>query len=72
MSKEELLTFDGVVTDCLPSALFRVKLDNGHEVIATISGRMRQNKIRVLEGDKVSIEMTPYDLSKGRIIFRYK
>ena len=73
MAKEELLTFDGRVVDCLPNALFRVKLlDNNHQIIATISGKMRQNKIRVLEGDKVSVEMTPYDLDKGRIIFRYK
>ena len=73
MAKEELITLDGQVVDCLPNALFRVKLsESNHQIIATISGKMRQNKIRVLEGDKVSVEMTPYDLDKGRIIFRYK
>lgn len=72
MIKEELLVFDGAVMDCLPNAMFRVKLDNDHELIATISGKMRKNKIRVLLGDRVSVEVTPYDLTKGRITFRYK
>lgn len=72
MVKEELLVFDGEVLDCLPNAMFRVKLENEHEVIATISGKMRKNKIRVLMGDRVSVEVTPYDLTKGRITFRYK
>ncbi len=72
MSKEELLEFEGVVEEILPNAMFRVKLDNGHEIIAHTSGRMRKNRIRVLLGDKVTVEMTPYDLSKGRVILRHK
>ncbi len=72
MPKEEALEFEGVVTELLPSATFRVKLDNGHEIIATISGRMRKNRIRVLAGDRVLVEMTPYDLTKGRITYRFK
>ena len=70
--KEDLMTFDGVVTELLPNAMFRVKLDNEHIVLAHSSGKMRKNRIRVLEGDKVTVEMTPYDLTKGRIIFRFK
>ena len=72
MSKEELLEFPGIVTELLPNATFRVKLENGHIVIAQTSGRMRKNRIRVLLGDKVIVEMTPYDLTKGRIKFREK
>jgi translation initiation factor IF-1 len=72
MAKEELLEFPGVVTELLPNATFRVKLENGHIVIAHTSGRMRKNRIRVLVADKVIIEMTPYDLTKGRIKFREK
>ncbi len=72
MAKEEPLEFDGVVTELLPNATFRVELDNGHEIIATMAGKMRKNRIRVLAGDKVQVQMTPYDLSKGRINFRYK
>jgi translation initiation factor IF-1 len=72
MAKEELLEFPGIVTELLPNATFRVKLENGHIVIAHTSGRMRKNRIRVLVADKVTIEMTPYDLSKGRIKFREK
>ncbi len=72
MAKEELLEFDGVVEEVLPNAMFRVKLDNGHEGLAHTSGRMRKNRIRVLVGDKVIVEMTPYDLTKGRIKFRQK
>jgi translation initiation factor IF-1 len=73
MAKEELLEFPGVVTELLPNATFRVKLDqNDHEIIAHTAGRMRKNRIRVLAGDKVMVEMTPYDLSKGRITYRYK
>ncbi|MEK9969433.1 MAG: translation initiation factor IF-1, partial [Ferrovibrio sp.] len=67
MAKEELLEFPGVVDELLPNAMFRVKLDNGHEVLAHTSGKMRKNRIRVLAGDKVMVEMTPYDLTKGRI-----
>jgi translation initiation factor IF-1 len=72
MAKEELLEFPGVVTELLPNATFRVKLENGHIVIAHTSGRMRKNRIRVLVADKVIVEMTPYDLTKGRIKFREK
>jgi len=72
MTKEEVLEFSGIVTELLPNAMFRVKLDNEHEIIAYTAGRMRKNRIRVLAGDKVTVEMTPYDLSKGRITYRYK
>jgi len=70
--KEELLEFPGVVTELLPNATFRVKLENEHEIIAHTAGRMRKNRIRVLAGDKVLVEMTPYDLTKGRITYRFK
>lgn len=72
MSKEDLIEFSGVVIELLPNAMFRVKLENEHMVLAHTSGRMRKNRIRVLAGDKVTVEMTPYDLSKGRITFRQK
>jgi translation initiation factor IF-1 len=72
MAKEDIIEFQGVVTELLPNAMFRVKLDNNHEVLAHTAGRMRKNRIRVLAGDKVNVEITPYDLSKGRITFRYK
>ena len=72
MAKEELLEFAGVVTELLPNATFRVKLDNEHEIIAHTAGKMRKNRIRILAGDKVTVEMTPYDLSKGRITYRHK
>jgi translation initiation factor IF-1 len=72
MSKEDLIEFTGVVIELLPNAMFRVKLDNDHIVLAHTSGRMRKNRIRVLAGDRVTVEMTPYDLTKGRIIFRQK
>lgn len=72
MAKEELLEFSGTVVERLPNAMFRVKLDNGHEVLAHTAGKMRKFRIRVLEGDKVDVEMTPYDLSKARIVFRHK
>lgn len=72
MAKEDLLEFDGVVEELLPNAMFRVRLDSGHEVLAHTSGKMRKNRIRVLAGDKVTVEMTPYDLSKARIKFRHK
>ena len=72
MAKEELLEFTGIVEELLPNAMFRVKLENGHEVLAHTSGKMRKNRIRVLAGDTVTVEMTPYDLSKGRIKFRQK
>lgn len=70
MSKEEAITMDGVVTKTLPNTTFRVKLDNGHVVTAHISGKMRKNYIRILTGDSVTVEMTPYDLTKGRIVYR--
>ncbi|MEO8444187.1 MAG: translation initiation factor IF-1 [Gammaproteobacteria bacterium] len=70
MSKEEAITMDGVVAETLPNTTFRVKLDNGHIVTAHISGKMRKNYIRILTGDRVTVELTPYDLSKGRITFR--
>jgi translation initiation factor IF-1 len=72
MSKEDLIEFSGVVVELLPNATFRVKLENDHIILAHTSGRMRKNRIRVLAGDKVTVEMTPYDLTKGRIIFRQK
>ncbi len=72
MAKEELLEFEGTVTELLPNATFRVKLDNDHEIIAHTAGKMRKNRIRVLAGDRVLVEMTPYDLSKGRITYRFK
>jgi translation initiation factor IF-1 len=72
MPKEEVLEFPGIVTELLPNATFRVKLENEHEIIAHTAGRMRKNRIRVLAGDKVLVEMTPYDLTKGRITYRFK
>jgi len=72
MAKEELLEFTGIVKELLPNAMFRVELDNGHEVLAHTAGKMRKFRIRVLAGDRVNVEMTPYDLSKGRITFRFK
>ncbi len=72
MAKEDILEFPGVVKELLPNATFKVELDNGHELIATMAGKMRKNRIRVLAGDKVQVEMTPYDLSKGRINYRFK
>ncbi len=70
MAKQDTLTFDGVVKDLLPNAMFRVELSNGHLITAHTAGKLRKNRIRVLQGDKVTVEMTPYDLTKGRIIFR--
>lgn len=72
MAKEDLIEFKGIVSEVLPNAMFRVKLENDHIVLAHTAGKMRKNRIRVLEGDTVIVEMTPYDLSKGRIIFREK
>jgi translation initiation factor IF-1 len=72
MAKEEQIEMEGTVVDTLPNTMFRVQLDNGHVVLAHISGKMRKNYIRILKGDKVTVEMTPYDLSKGRITFRHK
>ena len=70
MSKQDLLEFKGTVIDLLPNAMFRVKLENGHTVTAHTAGKLRKNRIRVLQGDNVTVEMTPYDLTKGRIILR--
>jgi translation initiation factor IF-1 len=67
-----MIEFDGVVLELLPDARFRVKLDNGHETLAYTSGKMKKNRIRILAGDRVTVEMTPYDLTKGRINFRHK
>ncbi len=72
MAKEDLLEFKGTVTEVLPNAMFRVKLENEHEILAHTAGKMRKNRIRVLAGDTVIVEMTPYDLTKGRIIYREK
>ena len=71
MSKQDLLEFKGKVMDLLPNAMFRVKLENGHTVTAHTAGKLRKNRIRVLQGDNVTVEVTPYDLTKGRIIFRF-
>ncbi len=72
MAKEGVIEFSGTVAELLPNAMFRVKLDNDHEVLAHTSGKMRKNRIRILAGDRVNVEMTPYDLTKGRITFRFK
>jgi translation initiation factor IF-1 len=72
MAKEDLIEFEGTVLEMLPDARFRVRLDNGHETLAYIGGRMKRARIRVLAGDRVTLEMTPYDLSKGRINYRHK
>jgi translation initiation factor IF-1 len=72
MAKQDLIKQDGTIIEALSNAMFRVSLENGHEVIAHISGKMRMNYIKILPGDKVALEMSPYDLSKGRITFRYK
>ena len=70
--KKDVIEMEGTITEPLPNAMFRVELENGHEVLAHISGKMRMNYIRILPGDKVTVEMTPYDLNKGRIVFRAK
>lgn len=70
MSKEDLITVEGMVAEVLPNAMFRVRITEEHTVVAIISGRMRQNKIQIIAGDKVKVEMSPYDLSKGRICYR--
>ncbi|MBR4267738.1 MAG: translation initiation factor IF-1 [Bacteroidales bacterium] len=72
MSKQASIEKDGKITEALSNAMFRVELENGHEIIAHISGKMRQHYIRILPGDRVKVEMSPYDLTKGRISFRYK
>ena len=72
MAKQELLKLDGTITEALSNAMFRVKLENEHEIVATISGKMRMHYIKILPGDRVSVEMSPYDLNRGRITYRYK
>jgi translation initiation factor IF-1 len=72
MAKQGPIKVDGVITDTLPNATFRVKLDNSVEILAHISGKMRMHYIKILVGDRVTVEMSPYDLSKGRITYRYK
>ncbi|GAB5553974.1 MAG: translation initiation factor IF-1 [Saprospiraceae bacterium] len=72
MSKKNLIKQDGIIKEALSNAMFRVELENGHEIVATISGKMRMNYIKILPGDKVAIEMSPYDLTRGRITYRYK
>jgi translation initiation factor IF-1 len=72
MAKEDVIKMSGVVEEVLPNAMFRIKMENGHLIIATIGGRLRQNNIRILLGDKVDVEMSPYDLSRGRVVYRNK
>jgi translation initiation factor IF-1 len=72
MGKKNLIKLDGTIEEALSNAMFRVRLENGHLIVATISGKMRMNYIRILPGDKVSVEMSPYDLTRGRITYRYK
>ena len=72
MSKEDVIQVEGTVVEPLPNAMFKVELDNGHRVLAHISGKMRKHFIRILPGDKVAVELSPYDLSRGRITYRYK
>ncbi|GKT12413.1 translation initiation factor IF-1 [Thiomicrorhabdus arctica] len=72
MAKQDVIEFDGVVLETLPNTLFKVELENGHKILAHISGRMRKNYIRILAGDAVKVELTPYDLTKGRITYRGK
>ena len=72
MAKEQTIVMDGTIKETLPNAMFRVNLESGHEILAHISGKMRMNFIKILPGDKVKVEMSPYDLSRGRIIYRYK
>ena len=72
MAKEDLLEFQGTVVELLPNAMFRVVLENDHEIIAHAAGKLRKFRIRILAGDKVDVEMTPYDLTKGRIVYRHK
>ncbi|MDF1694693.1 MAG: translation initiation factor IF-1 [Saprospiraceae bacterium] len=72
MAKQDLIKQDGIIDEALSNAMFRVRLENDHLIVATISGKMRMNYIRILPGDKVAVEMSPYDLSRGRITYRYK
>ena len=72
MAKEEAISVEGTVTEALPNAMFRVELENGHNILAHVSGKMRMHFIRILPGDKVTVELSPYDLTHGRITYRYK
>ena len=72
MAKEEPITVEAIVTEALPNARFRAKLESGHQILAHVSGKMRMHYIRILPGDKVQVELTPYDLTRGRITYRYK
>jgi len=72
MAKEEAISVEGTVTEALPNAMFRVELENGHNILAHVSGKMRMHFIRILPGDKVTVELSPYDLTRGRITYRYK
>jgi len=72
VAKQEAIKVDGIISEILPNTNFKVKLENGHEILAHISGKMRMNYIRILQGDKVTVELSPYDLTKGRITYRYK
>lgn len=72
MAKQELIKQDGIIEEALSNAMFRIRLENGHKIVGTISGKMRMHYIRILPGDKVAIEMSPYDLTRGRIVYRYK
>lgn len=72
MAKQDVIELEGTVLDTLPNAMFKVEIENGHEILAHVSGKIRMNYIRILPGDKVTVEMSPYDLSRGRITYRYK
>lgn len=72
MAKDDVIEFEGTISETLPNTMFRVKLENGHEIIAHISGKLRQNYIKILQGDRVTVELSPYDLSRGRITYRLK
>ncbi|MBS4024177.1 MAG: translation initiation factor IF-1 [Clostridia bacterium] len=72
MSKQDVIEVEGTVLEPLPNAMFKVELENGHKVLAHVSGKIRMNFIRILPGDKVTVELSPYDLTRGRIIYRYK
>ena len=72
MAKDNVIEMSGIVEECLPNAMFRVVLENGHKIIATIGGRLRQNNIRILLGDSVDVEMSPYDMTRGRVVYRNK
>ncbi|HBY89627.1 MAG: translation initiation factor IF-1 [Ruoffia tabacinasalis] len=72
MAKDDVIEVEGIILETLPNAMFKVELENGHEILAHVSGKIRMNYIRILPGDKVTVEMSPYDLTKGRITYRFK